>query len=64
MRLFWRRRELGPLEGEQARKRAEEALEQTMAETPKFRALGESLRQIREENHLTELFYEIHHGRR
>ena len=70
MRLWWSKKpahdapvEVGPLEGEKARRRAEQELEKTVAETPLYRALGESLREIRERNHLTELFYEIHRGR-
>ena len=69
MRFPWRRKppvqpvDVGPLEGTEARRRAEEALERTMAETPKYAALGRALREIREANHLTELFYEIHRGR-
>jgi hypothetical protein len=46
------------LEGAQARERAEKSLEQaindrlaTEAETPSYRALGNALRQLREENH-------------
>ena len=62
MRWFRRRKDTGPLEGTVARERAEEALEQTVAETPLYAALGKSLRDIRERNHLTELFYEIHRG--
>lgn len=60
---FWQRQPAGPLEGARARERAEEQLEQTMAETPMYAALGDSLREIRERNHLTELFYAIHQGR-
>lgn len=43
-----------PSEGEQARKRAEEALARTKAETPMFAALGASLRELREENHFAQ----------
>lgn len=60
--LFWRH-EPAPSEGERARVRAEEELTRTVAETPAYAALGRSLREIRERNHLTELFYEIHRGR-
>ena len=38
-------------EATQARKAAERALEHTRAETPKIRALAESLRELRENNH-------------
>jgi hypothetical protein len=69
MRFPWRRTpppvrrvDVGPFEGEQARRRAEEALERTVAETKEYAALGKKLREIRERNHLTELFYEIHRG--
>lgn len=47
-----------PLEGAKARERAEKNLERVMderrateAETPSYRALGNALRQLREENH-------------
>lgn len=75
MRWRWWRREtptvpVGPLEGSQARQRAEKALEQTIrereateAQTPTFRALGESLRHERETNHFSALFRAIHEQR-
>lgn len=52
--MRFRRRESPPSEGEQARKRAEAALNETIAETPKFAALGASLRELRERNHFAE----------
>ena len=46
-----------------SRIRAERELEKTRAETPAYAALGESLRkEIREANHLTELFLSIRRG--
>lgn len=49
MRILRRRR--GESEATRARKAAERALEETRAETPQYRALGESLRELREANH-------------
>lgn len=48
--MIWRRRK-AESEATRARKAAEQALEQTRAQTPKYRALGESLRELREANH-------------
>ncbi|WP_243061123.1 hypothetical protein [Nocardioides sp. SR21] len=62
---FWRRRrDIGPLEGEQARRRAEEELNKTVAETPLYAALGESLRQLREANHFAQAIRDSMGGRR
>lgn len=61
--LFKRDSEPRRTEGTEARERAEQALTRTLAETPKYEALGESLKRIRERNHLTEAFLEIHRGR-
>ena len=44
-----------------ARQRAEADLERIRSETPHYAALGNSLRSIREANHLTELFYSNRH---
>ena len=44
-----------------ARQRAEAELQQTIAETPYYLALAESLRELREANHLTELFFTNRH---
>ena len=60
MSIFKRKRQRGPSEGEVARRQAERDLAATKAQTPEFRALGESLRRRREANHLTELFLAIH----
>lgn len=45
-----------PSEATVARIRAEVALENVRARTPAFRALGDSLRELRERNHLAESF--------
>lgn len=63
MRKFWRRRHPQPSEAQQAREQAEVDLERTRAETPLYVALGAEVREIRERNHLTELFLNLHHGR-
>lgn len=59
---LWRR-STAPTEGEKARQRAEADLARTMAETPMYRALGESLRQLREENHFAQAIRESMGGR-
>lgn len=41
-------------EGARARRLAEEALNRTRAETPMYRALGDSLRELRENNGFAE----------
>lgn len=68
MRLrFWRRREqptTQPSEATLSRQRAEARLEQTMRETAYYEALGKSLRELREANHLTELFFTNRHNPR
>lgn len=48
---WFKRREPVKSEATLARERAEEALDRTKAETPMYRALGESLRELREANH-------------
>jgi hypothetical protein len=64
MSLF-RRTKRQPSEATKSRQRAEKALEQTRAETPKYAALSESLRrEIRDANHLTELFLDLRRGGR
>lgn len=60
---FWGRRRREPTEAEKARRRAEEELERTRRETPLYAALGAEVREIRERNHLTDLFLNLHHGR-
>lgn len=62
MTLF-RRRKRHDSEATKSRRRTETALAETRAETPAYAALGESLRkEIREANHLTELFLSIRRG--
>lgn len=62
--MKWRKRDRSAVtEATQAREQAQRALEATQAQTPRFEALGESLRQIRERNHLTELFLAMHNGK-
>lgn len=51
-----------PTEGERARRKAEVDLKRTREETPLYAALGAEVREIRERNHLTELFLKLHHG--
>lgn len=62
---FWRREvsRRSPSEATLSRQRAEMSLERTRAETAYYAALGESLRQLREANHLTELFFTNRHTR-
>lgn len=45
-----------PSEATVARIRAEAELEHTKSQTPMYRALGDSLRELRERNHLAESF--------
>lgn len=51
-------------EGTQARVKAEQDLERTRAETPKYAELGRDLREIRERNHLALAFIHAAKGRR
>ena len=61
----WLRRSHPPVsEATLARRKAEADLERTKAETAYYAALGESLRQLREANHLTELFFVNRHRTR
>jgi hypothetical protein len=64
MRLSWGRRQRTDSEATAARKKAEAELERVQAETAYYAALGESLRQLREANHLTELFFVNRHRTR
>ena len=58
----WLRRDnVGVSEATVARQRAEKQLEQTHAETAYYAALAQSLRELREANHLTELFFTNRH---
>lgn len=54
--MFPFRRNRKPTEGAAARVRAEMSLQRTREQTPKYRALGDSLRELRERNHLAEAF--------
>lgn len=60
---WWRRRRREPTEAELARRRAELELERTRQETPQYVELAAKVREIRERNHLTDLFLNLHHGR-
>lgn len=53
-RLLWRRDKAAVEAAKLAREKAEEELARTRAETPKYQALGRSLREMRERNHLGE----------
>lgn len=53
--MFGRRRER-PTEATRAREQAERDLERIKAQTHTYRELGQRMRQIRERNHLAELF--------
>lgn len=59
MRLaFWRKDERKQVsEATLSRQRAEENLQRTQEETAYYAALAESLRDLREANHLTQLFF-------
>lgn len=59
MRLaFWRKDERKQVsEATLSRRRAEENLQRTQEETAYYAALAESLRDLREANHLTQLFF-------
>lgn len=60
---FWRRDRL-PSEAERARDKAEHDLAQTRAETPKYRALGNALRDRIDENNLGRALTESFRGNR
>lgn len=65
MRFTWgKRRQRTDSEATAARKRAEADLERVHSETAYYAALAESLRQLREANHLTELFFTNRHQTR
>lgn len=59
--LCWWRRHETVSEATVARQRAEAELERVQAETAYYAALGRSLRELREANHLTELFFTSRH---
>lgn len=65
MRLaFWRNNERKQVsEATLSRQRAEENLQRTQEETAYYVALAESLRDLREANHLTQLFFTNRHPR-
>lgn len=54
MRIPFQRRSKAATEARLAREKAERDLEETRAETPKYRALGRALREMREDNHLAQ----------
>ena len=58
LRSIWRKTpDSAPSEATLAKQRAEMSLRQTEAQTAYYAELGESLKNIREANHLTELFF-------
>ena len=59
MRWPWSRKRTRESEATKAREAAERRLAHTKAQTPHYEALGEELRRIRRENHLTELVLNI-----
>lgn len=64
MRLFWKRDKAAVAEARIAREQAERELEQTRAETPKYQALGRALREVREDNHLSQALTHSFRSRR
>lgn len=54
MGIFRRRRNTEPSEAHRARMEAERSLAETRAETPLYKALGDSLRQLRTDNHFAD----------
>lgn len=60
MRWPWSHKQRTPppavVQARQAREEAERDLERVRAETPMYRALGESLRELREKNHFALAF--------
>lgn len=65
MRLPWRREKRKQVpESTLSRQRAEADLERTREETAYYAALGERLKELREANHLTELFFTNRHHTR
>lgn len=58
--LRWLAPDPGPLEGQEARIRAERELDETVAQTPRYERLAEDLRRERQINGLSELFYRAH----
>lgn len=64
MKLPWGKRQRTDSEATAARKKAEAELARVKAESAYYAALGESLKQLREANHLTELFFVNRHRAR
>ena len=56
MRFFHRRKPSPTHEATEARRRAEDALAHARSQTPIYRAIAESLREVQERNHLAEAF--------
>ena len=56
--MRWPRKSRPPSEATKARRQAELDLEEIRAQTPKYRALGSSLREMVEENHLAQALTE------
>lgn len=56
MRFFRRRKPCPSPDAIAARRRAEEALAEARAETPKFQLLAAQLREVQRRNHLAEAF--------
>lgn len=57
--MWWKRGappKNGPSEATLARIKAERELEKTLAQTPKYQALGDRLRKIREDNNFAAAF--------
>lgn len=52
--MKWWRRDRAPSEATRAREQAEAALARTRSETHTYRAIGDSLRDLREKNHFAE----------
>lgn len=54
--MIFRRHRREHSEATEARLQAEAALRKVRAQTPRYRALSDSLRELRENNHLAEAF--------
>lgn len=54
MRWIWKRDKAAVERAQREREQAERELEATRAETPKYQALGRALREVREDNHLSQ----------
>jgi hypothetical protein len=60
---FWRNTDAPPSEAARAQKKAEQDLVRTRAETPKYRALGNALRDRIDENNLGRALTESFRGK-